>query len=51
MDIKSIWQADTAFQDFPKLDESKKTEVCIVGAGLTGITAAYLLSKKGIKLS
>ncbi|WP_368901224.1 FAD-dependent oxidoreductase [Oceanobacillus oncorhynchi] len=50
MDIKSIWQADTAFQDFPKLDESKKTEVCIVGAGLTGITAAYLLSKKGIKV-
>ncbi|MFD1413810.1 FAD-dependent oxidoreductase [Oceanobacillus jeddahense] len=50
MGSTSIWQADTAFQDFPKLQESKKTEVCIVGAGLTGITAAYLLSKQGMKV-
>ncbi|WP_080874421.1 FAD-dependent oxidoreductase [Oceanobacillus timonensis] len=50
MNSKSIWRTDTAFQDFPKLQESKETEVCIVGAGLTGITAAYLLSKKGMKV-
>ncbi|GIO22672.1 FAD-dependent oxidoreductase [Oceanobacillus sp. J11TS1] len=50
MSFTSIWQADTTFSTFPKLQESKKTEVCIVGAGLTGITTAYLLSKKGIKV-
>lgn len=50
MSSKSIWQVDTAFKEFPKLQETKQTEVCIVGAGLTGITAAYLLSKKGMKV-
>ncbi|MFD1068150.1 FAD-dependent oxidoreductase [Oceanobacillus locisalsi] len=47
---KSIWHTDTELKEFSKLQESKQTEVCIVGAGITGITAAYLLSKKGLKV-
>lgn len=50
MSSTSIWQADTKFQSFPNLQEEKETEVCIVGAGITGITTAYLLSKQGIKV-
>lgn len=34
------------FKEFPKLQETKQTEVCIVGAGLTGITAAIYFLKK-----
>lgn len=50
MSHKSIWQDETQFPVFDKLHDSKKTEVCIVGGGITGITAAYLLSRKGVKV-
>jgi len=32
---------------FPKLIKNVTTQVCVIGAGITGITAAYLLSKEG----
>lgn len=34
---------------FPKLDRDITTDVVIVGAGITGISAAYEAVKKGIK--
>src|SRR5690625_1461515 len=46
----SYWIDSVTLPSFPKLSDKKQTEVCIVGAGLTGITAAYLLSKQGIKV-
>jgi len=36
---------------FPKLEEDLSVDVVIVGAGITGITAAYLLSKEGLKVA
>src|SRR5262249_17811608 len=36
---------------FPKLNENISVDVGIVGAGITGITAAYLLSKEGLKVA
>ena len=32
------------------LEKNKKTEICIIGAGLFGLTTAYYLSKKGKKV-
>src|SRR5690625_2245552 len=46
----SYWIDSTKLNTFPKLTEKKHTDVCIVGAGLTGITAAYLLSMQGLKV-
>ncbi|WP_240468643.1 FAD-dependent oxidoreductase [Gracilibacillus sp. YIM 98692] len=45
-----LWQVDQILDEFPSLQENKKTEVTIVGAGITGITTAYLLAKKGVKV-
>lgn len=45
------WRDSTNFPTFPKLTENIKTEVAIVGAGITGITTAYLLAKEGIKVA
>lgn len=36
--------------DFHPLQENTEADVCIVGAGITGLTTAYLLSKKGVKV-
>lgn len=44
------WRDSTSLPTFPKLAENIRTEVAIIGAGITGITTAYLLSKKGMKV-
>lgn len=36
---------------FNKLDEDKSFDVAIVGGGITGITAGYLLAKEGVKVA
>lgn len=43
---ESYWLASTDIPNFPKLSEDIQVDVAIVGAGITGITTAYLLSKK-----
>lgn len=48
---KSIWRADTDLPSFPKLTEDHMTDIAIVGAGITGITAAYLLTQAGYKVT
>ena len=50
--MKSYWidSVDKKSQDeFPKLEENIKTDICIIGGGLTGITTAYYLSKYKIR--
>ena len=44
---ESYWLSTNDLPFFPKLNENIEVDVLIVGAGLTGITAAYLLSKSG----
>ena len=44
----SYWIESTQFPTFPRLSENIKAKVAIIGAGITGITTAYLLAKEGI---
>ncbi|KFN03872.1 FAD-dependent oxidoreductase [Bacillus clarus] len=44
------WIESATLSTFPHLSENIKTEVVIIGAGITGITTAYLLAKEGMKV-
>jgi glycine/D-amino acid oxidase-like deaminating enzyme len=46
----SIWVETGQSPSFPKLEADLETDVVIVGGGITGITTAYLLAKKGLKV-
>ncbi|MCI8309899.1 MAG: FAD-dependent oxidoreductase [Clostridia bacterium] len=46
----SFWLNSFKLPNFNKLDKNINADVCIVGGGLTGITTAYYLSKKGYKV-
>ncbi|WP_138417135.1 FAD-dependent oxidoreductase [Aquibacillus sediminis] len=45
------WRESTSIPEFPKLDKSIHADIGIVGGGITGITTAYLLTKKGYKVA
>jgi glycine/D-amino acid oxidase-like deaminating enzyme/nitrite reductase/ring-hydroxylating ferredoxin subunit len=47
---KTYWR-EIELPAFQKLTEDIAVDVAIVGAGITGITAAYLLSKEGLKVA
>jgi glycine/D-amino acid oxidase-like deaminating enzyme/nitrite reductase/ring-hydroxylating ferredoxin subunit len=42
-----VWIDDTPTRKFPKLQRNISADVLVVGAGVTGITAAYLLKRAG----
>jgi glycine/D-amino acid oxidase-like deaminating enzyme/nitrite reductase/ring-hydroxylating ferredoxin subunit len=43
----SVWMATGNTPVQPRLRENIRTDVCIVGAGIAGMTTAYLLAKEG----
>jgi len=43
----SLWMATTPPRTLPPLAEDLRTEVCVIGAGIAGITTAYLLALEG----
>ena len=45
------WLASTSDTDYPVLDRDVKVDVAIIGAGITGITCAYLLKKAGLSVA
>jgi glycine/D-amino acid oxidase-like deaminating enzyme/nitrite reductase/ring-hydroxylating ferredoxin subunit len=47
MEKVSVWKESTTQSHFPQLTGDTDADVAIVGGGITGITAAYLLSKAG----
>ena len=48
---KSCWTATAPKTAYPKLAGSHAAEVVVVGAGIVGITAAYLLSEAGLSVA
>jgi glycine/D-amino acid oxidase-like deaminating enzyme len=49
MKTTSIWRDTAETTNFTCLEDDIKTDVAIIGGGITGITAAYLLKKAGIR--
>jgi glycine/D-amino acid oxidase-like deaminating enzyme len=47
----SYWRASTAAPAYPELSENLKTDVVVIGAGITGLTAAYLLKQAGLRVA
>src|SRR5438270_11867639 len=47
MPKKSYWLGSSTLPRFPRLSADVRVDVAVVGAGITGITAAYLLKKAG----
>ncbi len=44
---QSVWQATAARPDFSPLTQDTSADVVIVGAGIAGLTTAYLLCREG----
>jgi glycine/D-amino acid oxidase-like deaminating enzyme/nitrite reductase/ring-hydroxylating ferredoxin subunit len=42
-----VWLDDAELPEFPRLDRNLKTDVCVVGAGMAGLSTAYMLAKDG----
>ena len=43
----SVWMATPNTRAEPQLTTDVETDVCIVGAGIAGMTTAYLLAREG----
>ncbi len=47
MPIESLWMAATPPERFRELRANTRADVCVVGAGIAGVTTAYLLAREG----
>ncbi len=43
----SVWHATAALPEFPPLQGQVRADVCVIGAGIAGLTTAYLLLRSG----
>lgn len=48
---ESYWRDSVELPSFPKLNRDITVDIAIVGGGITGITAAYLLAKEGFRVA
>jgi len=46
----SVWMSNTDARRFPPLGESREADVCIVGAGIAGLSTAYLAAREGLSV-
>lgn len=46
----SLWRAKAESSDFNPLAGETSADVVIIGGGITGITAAYLICRAGLKV-
>ena len=51
MTTGSYWQLSEKLPEFPSISSDLEVDVVIIGAGLTGITAAWLLKREGAKVA
>ena len=47
----SYWQSSAPIRTFPRLLRDIRVDVAIIGGGITGLTAAYLLKRAGKKVA
>src|SRR5436190_17343079 len=47
VEIKSYWVDSASLPRFPKIAEDRHASAVVVGGGITGLTAAYLLARAG----
>jgi glycine/D-amino acid oxidase-like deaminating enzyme len=48
---QSIWTATAALPQFTPLEQNVQVDVCVVGAGIAGLTTAYLLARAGRRVA
>lgn len=48
--MNSFWLETTNAQKESKIDSNYTADVCIIGAGICGLTTGYYLAKKGLKV-
>ena len=48
--MSSYWAESTEKPTFPKLEKDIDVDVCIIGAGITGLMSAYMLLNSGLKI-
>ena len=49
-DTTSVWQGTFEMPTYPGLDRDMRADVCVVGAGIAGLSTAYLLAKSGTRV-
>jgi glycine/D-amino acid oxidase-like deaminating enzyme/nitrite reductase/ring-hydroxylating ferredoxin subunit len=49
--MPSFWIESSPETEYPRLEEDVSVDVAVVGAGITGITAAYLLKEAGKRVA
>lgn len=48
---QALWSVQRAFKAYPTLAGDLEVDVAIIGAGITGLSAAYLLGRAGCKVA
>jgi glycine/D-amino acid oxidase-like deaminating enzyme/nitrite reductase/ring-hydroxylating ferredoxin subunit len=48
---KPYWVTSASLPEFPELAQNLTVDVVVVGAGITGITAAYLIKSAGLRVA